>query len=330
MARACAARPSDDSGRPHPRAPGRAASPVDRAGHGADPLPRRKPSEPTLRGRRGRGRARASAGGRAAGDGDASRGAPGAPVREGHPQELQHRGPRLSRLHPGRRAASRRGGGPDRRLGQPLRRRVRGRSGSGAAGGQRRPMVLPHRGPAGLGARHPDLRRIAGELLGDRRGAPGEAARELPARHPLCVGPDPLLGRQGRRPRRFSQRERPPDPQRRPLPDASRRARAGDRGGPGRRPIALPRGRQRRDDEHRSGRRSLGAGRDRPPGEPLASRRRGVRRLLFADRRGPTPHGGHRAGGLHRARSAQGAVSALRHRRAVWSATRSRCAGRTP
>ena len=72
----------------------------------------------------------------------------------------------------------------------------------------------------------------------------------------------------------------------------ARRARAGDRRGPRGGLDAVPRRRQRRHHEHRRGRRPPAAGRHRRARAALAPRRRGVRRVLPADRardRGGSP-----------------------------------------
>ena len=79
----------------------------------------------------------------------------------------------------------------------------------------------------------------------------------------------------------------------------------------GRTPFSCP---PRRVDQHRRDRPAAGDGRDLPRGRRVAARRRRLRRIRGADRARPRLAGGHRAGRLGHARSAQVAVPAVRVR----------------
>ncbi len=106
------------------------------------------------------------------------------------------------------------------------------------------------------GPRPVDERRLDGppDRAGDRPARP--PGRGLPGRHPLPLGPDPLLGREGRGPRRLPGRQRARGAGGRGLPDPARRPGRGGGRGPPPRAHAVPGGGQRRHGQHRR-RRSL-------------------------------------------------------------------------
>ena len=137
---------------------------------------------PALRRRGGRGRPGAVAPRAAAGGGRSLRAAARAALRPRGAEELQHRGPGVPRLHSRRRARPRRHRRPHRRRHQPVRRRVDGGAGAGAARSQRRPLVLRHGGLPAVRARPAHHRRIDGEPHRARHRAARAPARELPVR----------------------------------------------------------------------------------------------------------------------------------------------------
>ena len=124
------------------------------------------------------------------------------------------------------------GGGPDRRLDQPLHLGLRDRAGPGPARSQRGRLVLPDRRLPSRSPGHAHQRRLARQLDGPGDGPARPAARGLPQGGPLRLRPGPLLRGQGRHPRRLPRGERAVRAHGRPLPPAPRRPRSPDRGGP--------------------------------------------------------------------------------------------------
>ncbi len=169
-------------------------------------------------------------------------------------------------------------------------------------------------GPPGGKRRVPGDGRLARLVHGRRRGAAGEAPRRLPEGDALRLRPDAPRRHEGRLARGVPGGERPGDSVRRAVPGPRRPPRRADRRGPGGRPHAVLRLRERRDDEHGRRRRPRRARGPLRAGATLVARRRGLRRLLPADRAGPGGDGRHREGRLRRPRPAQGALPPVRHR----------------
>ena len=150
----------------------------------------------------------------------------------GDREELQHGGSRVPRLHPRRRRL--RVGA--RRFHRLRREPLHGRR---AGGARPRPdrgnvgrLAVPAHGPAARGARHPDVGRVARQLLGRGHGAPRAARRDVPGRRPLLLGGDALLRREGRAPCGLSARQPARAADRCPLPPAAGGARRSHPRGP--------------------------------------------------------------------------------------------------